>query len=258
MIPPTGRVARSDTGDVHPAPDLFILPPPPPTVAITSVAGQIGIAADNIVNSAKADTGVEITGATSGVADGRIVTVTIVNSSNHVVYSGTATVTNNTWSINIDPPDAKALADGIYTLTADTTNATGDLAEATRTIRVDETPPTIAIHTVVSDNVNNVVNVNAASTGFAIAGTTIDAENGQPVTVRIVDSAGHVVDTFTTTLTNNSWSVNVSSTEAKLLHDGSYKVTADISRFGRQSGARGNASDHGRRDAANGDMVAAG
>jgi hypothetical protein len=212
-----------------PAPAIFFLPPPPPTVAITGIAGQIGIAADNIINAAKADAGVEITGATSGVADGGIVTVTIVDSSDHVVYSGTATVTNSTWSINLDPPEAKALADGIYTLTADTTNAVGDPAEATRTIRVDETPPTIAIHTIVSNNVSNVVNANAASAGFAIAGTASDAENGQPVTVKIVDSSGHVVDTFTTTLTNNSWSVNVSSSEAKLLHDGSYTVTADIS-----------------------------
>ena len=217
-----------------PVPAIFILPPPltpppPPTVAITSIAGQIGIAADNIINAARADAGVEITGATSGVADGRIVTVTIVDSSDLVVYSGTATVTNSTWSINLDPPDAKALADGIYTLMADTTNAAGDPAEATRTIRVDETPPTIAIHTIVSNNVNNVVNANAASAGFAIAGTTTDAENGQPVTVTIVNSSGHVVDTFTTRLTNNSWSVNVSSSEAKLLHDGSYTVTADVS-----------------------------
>ena len=211
-------------------PDIFILPPPPPpTVAITSIAGQIGIAADNIINAAKADAGVEITGATSGVADGRTVTVTIVNSSDQIVYSGRATVTNSTWSINVDPADAKALADGIYTLTADTTSAAGDPAVATRTIRVDETPPTIAIDTIVSNNVKNVVNVNAASTGFAITGTVTDAENGQPVTVKIVDSSGHVVDTFTTTLTNNSWSVNVSSTEAKLLHDGGYTVTADVS-----------------------------
>ena len=214
-----------------PAPNLVILPPaqPPPvlpTLAITSIAGQIGIAADNIINAAKANAGVEITGATSGVQDGRTVTVTIVDSSDHIVYSGTATVTNNTWSINIDPTEAKGLADGIYTLIADTSNAAGDPAEATRTIKVDETPPTIAIHAVAGDNV---VNVNAASTGFAIAGTTVGAENGQPVTVKIVDGSGHVVDTFATTLTNNSWSVNVSSTEAKLLHDGSYTVTADVS-----------------------------
>ena len=206
--------------------EILDFPPQPPTVAITGIAGQIGIAADNIINAAEANAGVEITGTTSGVADGRIVTVTIVDGSNHVVYSSTSTVTNSTWSINIGPANAKALADGTYTLTADTTNAAGDPAEASRTIRVDETPPTIAIHTIAGDDV---INVNAAKAGFAIAGTTTDAENGQPVTVKIVDSSGRVVDTLTTTLTNDSWSVNVSSTEAKLLHDGCYTVKADVS-----------------------------
>lgn len=214
-----------------PAPNLVILPslqPPPvlPTLAITSIAGQIGITADNIINAAKANAGVEITGATSGVQDGRTVTITIADSSNHVVYSGTATVTNNTWSIDIDPAQAKSLADGIYTLTADTSNAAGDPAQATRTIKVDETPPTIAIHTVAGDDV---VNIKTASAGFAIAGTTVGAEDGQPVTVKILDSSGHVIDTFTTTLTNNSWSISVSSAEAKSMHDGSYTVTADVS-----------------------------
>jgi FecR protein/Peptidase M10 serralysin C terminal/Bacterial Ig-like domain (group 3) len=212
--------------------DVFIAPPPPPpppppTVAITSIAGQIGVAADDIINAAEANAGVEITGLTSGVADGRIVTVTIVNNANQQpVYSGTATVISNTWSINLDPAEAKGLADGMYTLTADTTNAAGDTAQATRTIRVDETPPTIAIHAIAADNV---VNVNAASTGFAIAGTVTDAENGQPVTVSIVDSFGKPVETFTTPLTNNSWSVSVSPAQAKLLLDGNYKVTADVS-----------------------------
>jgi Bacterial Ig-like domain/FecR protein/Peptidase M10 serralysin C terminal len=201
-------------------------PPPPPTLEITGIGGQIGIAADNIINAAKADAGVPITGTTSGVENGRIVTVTIVDSSNQVVYSGTATVTSNTWSISVLPAEAKALADGIYTLTADVSNTAGTPAEASQSFRVDETPPTIAIDTIVS---NNVVNVKAASTGFTIVGTTTDAENGQPVTVKIVDSSGQVVDTFTTTLTNNSWSVSVTSAEAKLLHDGSYTVTADVS-----------------------------
>jgi Bacterial Ig-like domain len=206
-------------------PELFT-PHSAPTLAITSIAGQIGISTSDIINASKADAGVEIVGTTSGVENGQIVTITIVDSSKQVVYSGTTTVANNSWSVDLSPAQAKSLADGIYTLTADVSNAAGDPADATRTIRVDETPPTIAIDTVVR---HNVVNVNAASIGFTIAGTVSDAENGQPVTVRIVDGSGQVVDTFTTTLTNNTWSVNVSSTEAKSLHDGSYTVTADVS-----------------------------
>jgi hypothetical protein len=208
---------------VFTVPAVFIVPP---TLAITSIGGQIAIAPDNIINASKANAGVEITGTASGVEDGRVVTVTIVDSSNRVVYSGTATVTTSTWLVNLSSANAKALADGIYTVTADVSNAVGIPAEASQAIRVDETPPTIAIDTIVS---NNVVNANAASAGFAIAGITSDAENGQPVTVKIVDSSGQVVDAFTTAVTNNAWSVNVNSTEAKLLHDGSYTVTADVS-----------------------------
>ena len=220
---PLGSLAPLEV--VFTAPQTFIIPPAP-TLAITSIAGQIGVNATDIINASEANTGVEITGITSGVENGRVVTVTIVNSSNQVVYSGTATVSNNSWLIDLSPAAAKTLADGIYTLTADTSNAAGDPADASRTIRVDETPPTIAINTIVK---NEVVNVNAASTGFAIAGTVSDAENGQPVTVRIIDSSGQIVDTFTTTLTNKTWSVNVTSSEAKSLHDGGYIVTADVS-----------------------------
>lgn len=211
---------------VIPVPDIFIAPPRHPSLVITSIAGQIGVAADNIINASRANAGVEITGTTSGVEDGQVVTITIVDSSNHLVYSGTAAVTNSAWLINLSPLDAEALADGFYTLTADVSNAAGLSADTSQTIRVDETPPTIAIDAIVS---NDVVNVKAANAGFAIAGATSDAENGQPVTVKIVDSSGHVVDTFTTTLTNDAWSVSVSSAEAKLLHDGSYTVTADVS-----------------------------
>jgi hypothetical protein len=205
-------------------PDLFIVHPP--TLAITSIGGQIGVSAADIINASEANAGVEIVGTTTGVLDGGIVTVTIVDSSKHVVFSGTTTVANGAWLINLTPAEAKSLADGTYTLTADVSNAFGDPADATRTIRVDETPPTIAIDPVAR---HDVVNANAASTGFAIAGTVSDAEDGQPVTVRIIDGSGHIVDTFTTALTNSAWSVNVSSAQAKLLHDGSYTVTADVS-----------------------------
>jgi hypothetical protein len=211
------------TPAIFKVPEILITPP---TLAIVSVGGQIGVAATDIINASEANAGVEITGITSGVQNGRVVTVTIADSSNHVVYSSTTTVSNNTWLINLTPAEAKSLADGMFTLTADVSNAAGDPANASRMIRVDETPPTVTIDTVVH---NNVVNVSAASTGFAIAGTTYDAESGQPVTVKIVDSSGHVVDTFTTAMTNNAWSVSLSPAQAKMLHDGTYTVTADVS-----------------------------
>src|SRR5207245_2365992 len=105
-------------------------PPPEPTVAISTFAGHIAIAADNIINAGKANAGIELTGTTSGVEDGRIVTITVVDSANRVVYSSTATVTNGTWSISVSSTDAKALADGSYTVTADVSNVAGNQAQA--------------------------------------------------------------------------------------------------------------------------------
>ena len=73
------------------------------------------------------------------------------------------------------------------------------------------------------------LNASGASTGFAINGTTDGVENGQIVTVTIVNSSGVAVETFTTAVANNAWSVNVSPTNARALSDGNYTVTADVS-----------------------------
>ena len=78
-------------------------------------------------------------------------------------------------------------------------------------------------------NTANTLNASGASTGLVISGTTDGVENGQTVTVTIVNSSGVAVETFTTTVANNAWSVNVSPTNARALSDGSYTVTANVS-----------------------------
>ena len=78
-------------------------------------------------------------------------------------------------------------------------------------------------------NTANTLNASGASTGLVISGTTDGVENGQTVTVTIVNSSGVAVETFTTTVANNAWSVDVSPTNAQALSDGSYTVTANVS-----------------------------
>ena len=80
-----------------------------------------------------------------------------------------------------------------------------------------------------SVNTAHTLNASGASIGFAINGTTDGVENGQTVTVTIVNSSGVAVETFTTAVANNAWSVNVSPTNAQALSDGSYTVTANVS-----------------------------
>ena len=112
----------------------------------------------------------------------------------------------------------------------DATANNADLSGATNynpagTLQVDTTPPTIAINTIAS---NNIINAAKAAAGFNISGTASGAENGQAVTVNILNSANSVVDSYATTDQNNAWSVRVTSAQATALADGSYTVTANV------------------------------
>ncbi|MGX7871609.1 alkaline phosphatase family protein [Mesorhizobium sp. ORM6] len=113
------------------------------------------------------------------------------------------------------------------------TNGSGnsaDLSGATNynpagILQIDATVPTIAINTIAG---NNNVNALEALTGFAIRGTATNAENGQIVTVNIINGQNTVVDSYTTSDQNNAWSVNVTSAQALALIDGVYTVTAEV------------------------------
>ena len=112
----------------------------------------------------------------------------------------------------------------------DATANNADLSAATNynpagLLQVDTTPPTIAINTIAS---NNIINAAKAAAGFTISGTASGAENGQAVTVNILNSANSVVDSYATTDQNNAWSVRVTSAQATALADGSYTVIANV------------------------------
>ena len=94
------------------------------------------------------------------------------------------------------------------------------------TLQIDTTAPTISIKTIAG---NNIVNATEASQGFAISGATVGVENGQIVTVNILNSTNAIVDTYTTADSSNAWAINVTSTQATALADGSYTVTANVS-----------------------------
>jgi hypothetical protein len=120
-----------------------------------------------------------------------------------------------------------ALGDGSHSFTAKATDTAGNITTTSAvTATVDTTAPTIAIKTIAS---NDIISATKASRGFAITGTSTGVENGQVVTVNILDSANTIVDTYTTKDTNNAWSVPVTIAQATALADGSYTVTANVS-----------------------------
>ncbi|CAO3380534.1 DUF4347 domain-containing protein [Azospirillum argentinense] len=181
-----------------------------PTVAITTVTG------DNVLNAAESAVPQTVAGTTTGVEDGQTVTVAL----NGKTY--TTTVTNNAWSLSIPSADLLALTDGAsYTVTADLADVAGNAAvQATRSVSVDRTPPTLAIATVAGDNVLNAAD---SAAGQTVSGVANGVENGRTVTVTLNGK------TYTTTVNNNAWSLNVPSTDLLALTDGtSYTVTASL------------------------------
>src|SRR5205823_5944080 len=200
-----------------------------PTIAITTP-----IAGDNVINKSEAAAGVTISGiATAGSAavNGQTATITILDSSNAIKDTLTSTVTNGAWSVNATAAQAQALADGSYSIKANVSDAAGNAATtATQAITVDETAPTIAITTPIAGD--NVINKSEAAAGVAISGTATAgsaAVNGQTATITILDSSNTVKDTYAATVTNGTWSVNVTAAQAQALADGSYSIKANVS-----------------------------
>jgi hypothetical protein len=203
---------------INPAGILRVDTSVPTIVIATPIAG------DNAVNRGEAAAGFAIAGTTVGADDGQPVTVTIVDSANAVVDTFSPTVTGNAWSIDVPPAQAQTLADGSYTVRANVSDIAGNQApQAIQSLTVDRTAPTIAIAG------DNAVNRGEATAGFAIAGTTVGAEDGQTATITIVNGANAIRDTFTATVTGNAWSVGVSPEQALALADGNYTVQADVS-----------------------------
>ena len=101
-----------------------------PTIAINAVDGN------NLITAAEAAGGVTISGTESN-ADGQTVTVDILNGSNTVVDSFTATAANGAWSVGITASQAQALADGSYTVTTNVSDQNGNAAtQASETVDV--------------------------------------------------------------------------------------------------------------------------
>ena len=191
-----------------------------PGIALATIAG------DNVVNLAEATAGFAVRGTTSGLEDGQVATLTIVNGANAVVDTYTTAVAGNAWSINVTAAQAAALPDGGYTVQANVADAAGNPAvQAVQTLTVDKTAPAIALAPIAGDNT---VNLGEATAGFAITGTTLGIEDGQTATVTIVNSANTEVDTFTVPINGDAWSVTVTAGQARALADGIYTVRANV------------------------------
>src|SRR5262245_7758588 len=166
-------------------------PPPPPesTIAINTIAGDIAIAGVNIINADKANAGFEITGTTSGVANGQTVTLAILDSSGQVKDTYTTMVANNVWSVNVSSPDARSLADGSYTVTAIVSDVPGNqLVQATQPFAVHETLPTVTISALAA-NLGNAINHAEAQAGVTLSGSVTGLAAGATFAISVADGS---------------------------------------------------------------------
>ena len=136
LIDGAHTIVASETdaaGNTGTASLTFTLDTTVPTIAITAP-----IAGDNIVNASEAAAGFTISGtAADNDVNGQTATIEIVDGSNTLKDTYTATVASGAWSIDVTPAQAQALAAGNYTVTADVSDAAGNPAvEATQAIAV--------------------------------------------------------------------------------------------------------------------------
>ncbi|EGE7940880.1 Ig-like domain-containing protein [Escherichia coli] len=191
-----------------------------PVLTINTVSG------DDIINAAEHGQALVISGSSTGGEPGDVITVTL----NSKTYTTTLDASGN-WSVGVPLSDVNALGSGPQTITATITDAAGNSDDASRTVTVNLTAPTIGINTIASDDVINATEKGAdlqiTGTSNQPAGTTITVTlNGQNYTA--------------TTDASGNWSATVPASAVGALGEASYTVTANVT----DSAGNSNSASH--------------
>ncbi|EII4820134.1 Ig-like domain-containing protein [Escherichia coli] len=191
-----------------------------PVLTINTVSG------DDIINAAEHGQALVISGSSTGGEAGDIITVTL----NSKTYTTTLDASGN-WSVGVPAADVTELGSGPQTVTATITDAAGNSDDASRTVTVNLTSPTIGINTIATDNVINATEKGAdlqiTGTSNQPAGTTITVTlNGQNYTAT-TDSSGN-------------WSATVPASAVSALGEANYTVTANVT----DSAGNSNSASH--------------
>ncbi|MEF6841293.1 Ig-like domain-containing protein [Escherichia coli] len=191
-----------------------------PVLTINTVSG------DDIINAAEHGQALVISGSSTGGEAGDVITVTL----NSKTYTTTLDASGN-WSVGVPAADVTALGSGPQTITATITDAAGNSDDASRTVTVNLTAPTIGINTIATDDVINATEKGAdlqiTGTSNQPAGTTITVTlNGQNYTA--------------TTDSNGNWSATVPASAVSALGEANYTVTANVT----DSAGNSNSASH--------------
>ncbi|EIN2906104.1 Ig-like domain-containing protein [Escherichia coli] len=174
------------------------------------------VAGDDIVNSIEHGQALVITGGSSGLNAGAVLTVTI----NSVAYSATVQA-DGSWSVGIPAANVSAWPAGPLTVEVDGQSSANNPVSVSHPFTVDLTVVAISINTVASDDV---INAAEKGTNLTLSGSTSGIESGQTVTVTFGGK------TYTASVAaNGSWSVNVPAADLATLPEGAANVQASVS-----------------------------
>ena len=191
-----------------------------PVLTINTVSG------DDIINASEHGQALVISGSSTGGEAGDVITVTL----NSKTYTTTLDASGN-WSVGVPAADVTALGSGAQTITATITDAAGNIDDASRTVTVNLTSPTIGINTIATDDVINATEKGAdlqiTGTSNQPAGTTVTVTlNGQNYTA--------------TTDASGNWSATVPASAVSALGEANYTVTANVT----DSAGNSNSASH--------------
>ncbi|MCA5917993.1 Ig-like domain-containing protein [Pectobacterium brasiliense] len=180
-----------------------------PTITINNVAD------DNVIDGAEAKVSQQLSGTTTNVEAGQVVTISL----NGKTYLATVQ-SGGVWSINVSTADIALLADGAHSISVNVSNKAGNTASGSQNINVDKSGDSIAINIIASDNL---LSRAESLQPLAISGNTANVPAGQTVTVTLNGK------NYTTTVAaDGSWTLQIPSADLQLLSDGNATVTASV------------------------------
>ena len=201
-------------GNTTTLPGSFTLDASPlnaPLITVNTVAG------DNFVNALEAQSLLTISGTTTRVEAGQIVSVTLSGQT----YT-TEVEADGSWALDVPATALAAVADGTQTISVQVSDLSGNVANAAQNVIFAATPasqPTLTVNTVAQDDI---VNIQEQGRELLISGTSTNLAAGTVV------SATFAGGTYSATIgSNGSWQFVVPQTAVQALADGTtYTVTA--------------------------------
>ncbi|EOC1698797.1 Ig-like domain-containing protein [Cronobacter dublinensis] len=179
-----------------------------PQVALNPIAG------DDIINSQESGQPLDITGTSSNLAPGTIVSVVF----NDVTYTAT-TDANGLWSVTVPASALAGLADDGYTVTVTASDAAQNTATDTSTVTVDTALPPTGINpgSFLDDGI---LNVSESLTEQTLGGTTTA---GSTVELTVGDQ------TYQTVAGNDgNWSITIPAAQLQALENGPQELTLTV------------------------------